>query len=150
LIANHSTIKSLGIWSNGDGETGQGAIMTLEEGQILPPEYAPNVLVVMARGSADGLWRAAGGEVSAQELCLPADLVVRLGRWSSAFTAAVRDENDPQRSAILATFSAEGLSIARDVQRTVGNAYEILYFDEAKLEADGYLTDYLYPASLEA
>ncbi len=120
--------------------------MSSEEEQILPPEYAPNVLVVMARGSIDGLWRAAGGQVSAAELDLPAALVDGLRQWSHALTAAIRDEADPQRSALLAAFSAEGLTIARAVQAVVGEAYEILYFDEAKLEADAYLTEYLYPA----
>lgn len=123
--------------------------MGSEEEQILPPEYAPNVLVVMARGSADGLWRAAGGGVSAVELNLPADLLSRMREWSRALTAAIKDEGDPQRATALATFSTEGLTIARAVQATVGGAYEILYFDEAKLEADGYLTEYLYPAVAE-
>jgi hypothetical protein len=120
--------------------------MTSEEGQILPPEYAPNVLVVMARGRADGLWRAAGGEVTAQELKLPGDLISRLEQWSVAFTAATRDEDDPERNKVLQAFSVEGLTIARAVQAALGEAYEILYFDEAKLEADAYLTEYLYPA----
>jgi hypothetical protein len=123
--------------------------MSSEEEQILPPEYAPNVLVVMARGSVDGLWRAAGGEISAAELNLPADLVARLGRWSHAFTSSVKNEDDPKRKAVLETFSAEGLAIARAVQTALGDAYEILFFDEAKLEADGYLNEYLYPVSGE-
>jgi hypothetical protein len=124
--------------------------MSSEEEQILPPEYAPNVLVVMARGSVDGLWRAAGGPVLAAELNLPTDLVDRLAQWSRAFTAAIKDEDDPQRLAVLTTFSAEGLAIARAVQAALGEAYEILFFDEAKLEADSYLTEYLYPAGVDA
>lgn len=122
--------------------------MGSEEEQILPPEYAPNVLVVMARGSVDGLWRAAGGPVSAAALDLPIDLVDRLAQWSRAFTTAIKDEDDPQRLAVLTTFSTEGLAIARAVQAALGDAYEILYFDEAKLEADSYLTEYLYPAGV--
>jgi hypothetical protein len=47
---------------------------------------------------------------------------------------------------VLQAFSVEGLTIARAVQAALGEAYEILYFDEAKLEADAYLTEYLYPA----
>lgn len=137
------------IFTRGEARgVGKGPIMSSEEEQILPPEYAPNVVVVMARGSIDGLWRAAGGGVSAAEVGLSADLIERLRRWSVAFTAATRDEDDPQRGAILAAFSAEGLAIARAVQAAVGEAYEILYFDEAKLEADGYLTEYLYPVSI--
>jgi hypothetical protein len=124
--------------------------MSSEAEQALPPEYAPNVLVVMARGSSDGLWRADGGAIAVADLHLPADVADRLGQWSRAFTAATKDEDDPQRSSVLATFSAEGLAIARAVQSALGDAYEILYFDEAKLEADGYLTEYLYPAGAAA
>ena len=102
--------------------------------------------VVMARGNPYGLWRVAGGEVSAVELNLPAELVERLGKWSRSFTAATKDQDDPGRADVLAAFSAEGLAIARAVQAALGEAYEILFFDEAKLEAHGYLTDYLYPA----
>jgi hypothetical protein len=122
--------------------------MSSEEEQILPPEYAPNVLVVMARGRVGGLWRAAGGEISAAELNLPTDVVQQLEHWSSAFTSATKDETDPDRNLILQTYSAEGLEIARTVQTALGEAYEILYFDEAKLEADAYLTEYLYPVGL--
>ncbi len=125
-------------------------MMGSQEEQILPPEYAPNVLVVMARGSADGLWRAAGGVVSSAELGLPVDLIERLRQWSGAFTAATKDEADPQRGAVLAAFSADGLAIARAVQAALGEAYEILYCDEAKLEADAYLSEYLYPAGVAA
>ncbi|MDR3438709.1 hypothetical protein [Telmatospirillum sp.] len=119
--------------------------MEEENEQILPPEYAPNVLVVMARGRAEGLWRPAGGSVSAVDLTLPQELADRLGQWSLAFTDATRDESDPGRPAVLARFTADGLNLAREVQAALGDAYEILFFDEAKLEADGYLTDYLYP-----
>lgn len=127
-----------------------GEVQDVREEQLETPEYASNVLVVMARGSMGGLWRAAGGEISVAELNLPAALADRLGRWSHDFTAATRDENDPGRPAILASFTAEGLVIARAVQAVLGDAYEILFFDEVKLEADAHLTEYLYPAGAEA
>lgn len=120
--------------------------MEPEEQQGQPAEYAPNVLVVMARGSSQGLWRAVGGEVSVKDLAIPGDLATRLGEWSRAFSQAVKDDSIPDRQAVLASFSAEGLCLAREVQASLGEAYEILFFDEAKLEADGYLTEYLYPA----
>ncbi|PKU25309.1 hypothetical protein [Telmatospirillum siberiense] len=128
--------------------------MVSEEGrqvqeELEPSEYAPNVLVVMARGSDGGLWRAAGGAVSTAELNLPADLADRLGQWSRSFTEATRDEADPHRTLVLTAFSTVGLDIARAVQVALGDGYEILFFDEAKLEADAYLTEYLYPARTE-
>lgn len=121
--------------------------MTSEEETLESSEYAPNVLVVMARGSDGGLWRAAGGPVSAAELDLPAELAGRLHQWSRSFSDATRNEDDPQRAMVLTAFSTVGLDIARAVQAAVGDAYEILFFDEAKLEADAFLTDYLYPAT---
>jgi hypothetical protein len=120
--------------------------MTPEEESFLPPEYTPNVLVVMARGNADGLWRAAGGAVVAGDLAIPDSLADRLRHWSRDFIEAIRDEGDPGRKTALAAFTAEGLAIACEVQAALGPAYRILFFDEAKLEADAYLTDYLYPA----
>lgn len=120
--------------------------MTPEEEQFLPPEYLPNVLVVMAKGSRQGLWRANGGEVLVAALDIPGPLAERLGQWSRTFSDAARDETAANRQTILSTFSQEGLVIAREVQGCLGDAYEVLYFDEARLEAEAYLTDYLYPA----
>ncbi|MTJ79415.1 MAG: hypothetical protein F8N37_00100 [Telmatospirillum sp.] len=114
--------------------------------EFLPPDYGPNVLVVMARGRAEGLWRPAGGTVDPAALGLPADLGGRLRDWSGRFTRATRNEEDPDRLAVLDHFTAEGLSIAQEVQSVLGPDWEILFFDEARLEADGYLVDYLYPA----
>ena len=121
------------------------AEMSPEEELFLPPEYTPNVLVVMARGNADGLWRAAGGAVDIGDLVLPDPLADRLRRWSRDFIEAIKDEDAPGRPGALAAFTVDGLAIARDVQAALGPAFTIFYFDEAKLEADAYLTDYLYP-----
>jgi hypothetical protein len=115
-----------------------------QDNQSLPPEYGPNVLVVMARGRQEGLWRPAGGPVDAASLGLAPALADRLAQWSRAFTEATRDETDPHRMQVLATFGHEGLRLAREVQDCLGPSYEILFFDEARLEEDGYLTEYLY------
>ena len=110
------------------------------------PEYEPNILVVTARNSGGGLWRAAGGEVSLEELEISGALSDRLHAWSAKFEFSASPDGSPERAKALLPFVAEGLSIARDIQATLGESYQILFFDEAKLEADGFMSDYLYPA----
>lgn len=116
-----------------------------EEGRTLSPEYASNVLVVMARGSVSGLWRAAGGPVRVDELALSDELRHRLGDWSEALRAAIGENEDVRQAELLERYTREGLGLARCVQDALGDAYDVLFFDEARLAAEAYLTDYLYP-----
>ncbi len=112
----------------------------------LPPEYQPNVIVVMAKSRSPGIWRAAGGAISAEELGIPPELAGRLGHWSRDLAALITDMAAPQRTERLRQLAAEGLAFARQVQATIGPEFVVLYFDEAKLEAEAAFTEYLYPA----
>ncbi len=111
----------------------------------LPPDYAPNVIVVMAKSCGPGIWRAAGGAITIEELGIPVDLAGRVSRWSEELAALVKEPTAPQRSERLAALAADGLTIARQIQTAVGSKFEVLYFDEAKLEAEAAFSEYLFP-----